>query len=91
MIVFFSGNLIAYIFYHFKFRIIERERVNPDVAWPWESDPEEWPKLFRRSIFFNLLNSFIVNPLMLLPLYLSSHKIEHNMSHEMPKPHIFFL
>ena len=38
--VFITGNLIAYIFYRFKFEIIERERVNPEIPWPWESDPE---------------------------------------------------
>jgi sterol desaturase/sphingolipid hydroxylase (fatty acid hydroxylase superfamily) len=42
-------------------------------------------------MFFNLLNGFVVNPLMLLPLYMINHKIEHNMDYQMPKPHIFFL
>ena len=29
-------GLKAYFFYHFKFKIIEQDRINPDVLWPWE-------------------------------------------------------
>ena len=64
IIIFWSSALIFYFIYTGKYQFIEQWRVkdNEDDVWPWESlDLESWRKLFKRSIFFNLLNQVFLS------------------------------
>jgi sterol desaturase/sphingolipid hydroxylase (fatty acid hydroxylase superfamily) len=64
MIIFWSSALIFYFIYTGKYQFIEQWRAkdNEDDVWPWESlDLESWRKLFKRSIFFNLLNQVFLS------------------------------
>lgn len=42
-----TGNLYFFFFYYGKFPFFEKYK-SVDEPWPWESDKEEWRKLFWR-------------------------------------------
>ena len=87
------GNIFFCILYKCKFQIFERERSrgHPDEQWPWESmKPDEWNKLFWRSIKFNLLNSWFSNVVVYLSVTMSGIPSENLTAiDKMPTPTVF--
>lgn len=87
------GQFLYCILYLGKFRIFERDRTRgtPDEEWPWETMPvAEWRQFFRRSLFLNLLNSFMTNPLITLTMHLAgAEDLSPTAIDRMPVPHVF--
>lgn len=74
-IVYFLGNVICYVLYVSKIPIVEsaRSKGADGEKWPWESLPSnEWKVLLKNSLFWNLFNSFFINPLWSLTLYVAT-------------------
>lgn len=92
-VIYSIGNFLCYLVYTSKLTIFERERSkgSPDEQWPWESMPaDEWHKLLKRSLCFNLVNTFVTNPMFSLILYASGRDVPYPTEiDKMPTPVIF--
>jgi hypothetical protein len=56
------GNLIYFAFYKGNFAFIEKYKA-VDEPWPWETNKEEWDKLFWRAVKLTVTNIWIAVPL----------------------------
>ena len=65
------GNLFFFFCYRGKFAFIEKYKSVED-PWPWESDKQEWNKLFWRSIRLSVFNAVVMNTLLVAPTILKN-------------------
>lgn len=74
----FLANFVLYLIYTAKIEFFERYRVltNP---WPWESDPEKWKIVLKKTIKNNLFSHFVIIPTILVLDTLVGVKIRFDM------------
>ena len=78
-----AGNIFYFMIYKFKLPFFEKYKALED-PWPWESDPEEWNKLFWRSIKFTLFNCFITPKFINAPFVLLNLPLDNPYDYNFP-------
>ena len=58
--------LFFYICYHFEFDFIEQYKAS-DEPWPWNSDPEGWRKLLKKTVLLTQFNAYVMVPVFTIP------------------------
>jgi sterol desaturase/sphingolipid hydroxylase (fatty acid hydroxylase superfamily) len=58
------SNLVMYCIYKIKLRFFENYRIL-DKPWPWESDPEAWKVLLKKSLKTTAITHFMIAPFFL--------------------------
>lgn len=59
---YFISNMVMYVIYKMKLPFFERYRVS-DKPWPWESKPEMWKELLKKTFKILALSHFVIVPL----------------------------
>jgi len=54
-------HVVMYFIYKTKIPFFEKYRIS-DKAWPWESDPETWKKMIKRTFKFLAVSHIIIIP-----------------------------
>jgi len=54
-----SGNMCFFFIYWLNLPFFEKYK-SVDEPWPWETDKNEWNKLFKRSMTLTILNATVV-------------------------------
>jgi len=61
--IFIVGNIIWYFIYINKFAFLEKYRISPQKAWPWEENPLKWRETFIKTMKSLLMIHFILIPI----------------------------
>jgi len=61
--VYFLSNVVMFVIYKIKLPFFERYRIS-DKAWPWESKPEMWGAILKRTLKMLAFCHFVIVPLL---------------------------
>jgi len=67
-----SANFIYFYLYKAKIPFFEQFRINHDKLWPWEKNPENWIKVYKKTMKMLFVQQYILFPLTTVPFVFSN-------------------
>lgn len=79
------GNMYFFFFYKVKLPFFEKYKSVPD-PWPWETNKQEWDKLFWRSVKLSLFNAVVMNTLLSVPTIVTGQAVPWRYDYNFDSP-----
>jgi sterol desaturase/sphingolipid hydroxylase (fatty acid hydroxylase superfamily) len=90
LIVLISGNLYFFFCYKVNHPFFERYK-SVDEPWPWQTDREEWNRLFWRSIKLTAFNATVMNYFLGAPFVAAGFPVPFRADNNFSSPFTLFL